>query len=169
MVLPPPSPIGISNREQDSILSAGASGPPNPFARPLPPQSNPSRESLGSRDGTMLPGSRDGDRMETPVSALPSRYMGNMGGDYLPSPGNLFFGDWGVGGFRGGGGELPSPLNFTTPVVGVGPSFAREDSAKDAARPGTADMANNNGAGKRKTPDIDEQSGGDEKRVKIEP
>ena len=92
------------------------------------------------------------------------------GGDYLPSPGNLFFGEGAWAGFRGGANELPSPLNFTTPVVGVGPSFLREDSAKDSAggvnRPGTADMGN--GAAKRKSPENDKEAGGDEKRPKIE-
>lgn len=160
MVLPPPSPIGT--RDENSILSAGATGPPNPFARPLPPQSNPSRESLGSRDGTMLPGSRDGDRMETPVSALPSRFMNN---DFLPSP-STFFSEWGMGSFRGSGGELPSPLNFATPVVGIGPSFARDEPRGDSARPGTSSEQGSQGA-KRKSPD-NEEAGGDEKRPKIE-
>ncbi|KLP01153.1 putative RLM1-transcription factor of the MADS box family [Fusarium fujikuroi] len=94
LVLPPPSPSA------SAILSAGATGPPNPFARP-PPQQNV-----------------NGD---TPVSALPSRFLTN---ELLPSP-SSFYPDWN---FRGGDSNtLPSPLNFATPVVGSGPSFLRDD------------------------------------------
>ncbi|SPJ75791.1 probable RLM1 - transcription factor of the MADS box family [Fusarium torulosum] len=94
LVLPPPSPSA------SAILSAGATGPPNPFARP-PPQQNVNGE--------------------TPVSALPSRFLTN---ELLPSP-SSFYPDWN---FRGGDSNtLPSPLNFATPVVGSGPSFLRDD------------------------------------------
>jgi MADS-box transcription factor len=58
---------------------------------------------------------------ETPVSALPSRFLTN---ELLPSP-SSFYPDWN---FRGGDSNtLPSPLNFATPVVGSGPSFLRDD------------------------------------------
>lgn len=100
--LPPPSPSG------PALLSAGATGPPNPFARPPP------RDTTG------------GVGVETPVSALPSRFLNS---DLLPSP-SSFYPDWN---FRGGGGDsntLPSPLNFATPVVGTGPSFLREEGGK---------------------------------------
>ncbi|KAK3187493.1 resistance to lethality of mkk1p386 overexpression [Lecanicillium sp. MT-2017a] len=93
VVLPPPSPSA------SALLSAGATGPPNPFARP-PPQERVN---------------------ETPVSALPSRFLG---GDLLPSP-SSFYPDWN---FRAtDNNTLPSPLNFATPVVGSGPSFLREE------------------------------------------
>lgn len=58
IVLPPPSPSA------SALLSAGATGPPNPFAKPPP--------------------------AETPASALPSRFLGN---DLLPSP-SSFYNDW---------------------------------------------------------------------------
>ncbi|KOS21582.1 Transcription factor RLM1 [Escovopsis weberi] len=94
MVLPPPSPSA------QTLLSAGAIGPPNPFARP-PPQQNINGE--------------------TPVSALPSRFLNN---ELLPSP-NSFYPEWNLR--AADSNTLPSPLNFTTPVVGVGPSFLRDD------------------------------------------
>lgn len=94
VVLPPPSPSA------SALLSAGASGPPNPFARPPPAQ---------NMNG------------ETPVSALPSRFLNH---DFLPSP-SSFYPEWN---FRGSDSNtLPSPLNFATPVVGNGPSFLRDD------------------------------------------
>ena len=51
--------------------------------------------------------------IETPISALPSRYMSN---ELLPSPSNFFsdWGDWnrdrGIGGGTGMSAVLPSPL-----------------------------------------------------------
>ncbi|CBX95706.1 predicted protein [Plenodomus lingam JN3] len=102
VVLPPPSPSA------NSLLSAGATGPPNPFARPPPPSNN---NSYGSRDN-----------METPISALPSRFVEN---GLLPSP-SSFYPEWGFGREST---MLPSPLNFQTPIAPTGPSFSRDDSA----------------------------------------
>ncbi len=99
MVLPPPSPSA------SALLSAGASGPPNPFARPPPHQNN-------------------NVNIDTPVSALPSRFLNN---EFLPSP-SSFYPDWNFGS-RGDSATLPSPLNFATPVVGTGPSFLRDDNS----------------------------------------
>lgn len=97
MVLPPPSPSA------SSLLSAGASGPPNPFARPVPHQNN------------------NNMNIDTPVSALPSRFLNN---EFLPSP-SSFYPEWN---FRGSDSNtLPSPLNFATPVISNGPSFLRDD------------------------------------------
>ncbi|KAK3330079.1 hypothetical protein B0H66DRAFT_44713 [Apodospora peruviana] len=97
VVLPPPSPSA------SALLSAGASGPPNPFARPVPHQNN------------------NNMNIDTPVSALPSRFLNN---EFLPSP-SSFYPNWD---FRGNeNNTLPSPLNFATPVVGTGPSFLRDD------------------------------------------
>ncbi|TVY58863.1 Transcription factor SMP1 [Lachnellula suecica] len=130
VVLPPPSPSA------STLLSAGASGPPNPFARPNPV----SQPSQGN--------SNTSNMIDTPVSALPSRFMTN---EFLPSP-SSFYPEWN---FRGNDNNtLPSPLNFATPVVGTGPSFLREDSGE---RPG-----------KRKTPDMEgsDGGGGDPKRPK---
>ncbi|KAK4128643.1 hypothetical protein N657DRAFT_585865 [Parathielavia appendiculata] len=95
VVLPPPSPSA------STLLSAGATGPPNPFARPPPHQSNMN--------------------IDTPVSALPSRFLGE---GFLPSPGG-FYADWGLKNDH----NALSPLNFGTPVVGTGPSFLRDDLA----------------------------------------
>lgn len=108
VVLPPPSPSA------NSLLSAGATGPPNPFARPPPPSNN---SSYGSRDN-----------METPISALPSRFVEN---GLLPSP-SSFYPEWGFG---RDSNMLPSPLNFQTPIVQTGPSFSRDDSADRKRKP----------------------------------
>ncbi|EPE24733.1 SRF-like protein [Glarea lozoyensis ATCC 20868] len=139
VVLPPPSPSA------SALLSAGASGPPNPFARPHHPVSQPSQNSNTSNN-----------MIDTPVSALPSRFMNNS--DFLPSP-SSFYPEWAFGG-RNDSNTLPSPLNFATPVVGTGPSFLREDSGDRAQ------------GGKRKTPEGDGGSegsgGGDSKRMKTD-
>ncbi|KAF2459976.1 hypothetical protein BDY21DRAFT_281551 [Lineolata rhizophorae] len=104
VVLPPPSPSA------SALLSAGATGPPNPFARPPPPTNN---NSYGNRS----------DNMETPISALPSRFVSDQ---LLPSP-SSFYPEWGFG---RDSNMLPSPLTFQTPVVTNGPSFRDEDTEK---------------------------------------
>ncbi|APA09699.1 hypothetical protein SS1G_06124 [Sclerotinia sclerotiorum 1980 UF-70] len=141
MVLPPPSPSA------SALLSAGASGPPNPFARPHP-VTQPSQGSNAS--GNNNNSNNNIIESVTPVSALPSRFMNN---EFLPSP-SSFYPEWNYG--RGGDSNtLPSPLNFATPVVGTGPSFLRDD--------------NGDRGGKRKTPEQDEnRDGGDQKRLKHE-
>lgn len=101
MVLPPPSPSA------SALLSAGATGPPNPFARPPPPANNAF-------------GNNRADNMETPISALPSRFLADQ---LLPSP-SSFYNDWGFG---RDSNMLPSPSNFQTPVVQNGPAFAADD------------------------------------------
>jgi MADS-box transcription factor len=91
--------------------------------------------------------------IDTPVSALPSRFLNN---EFLPSP-SSFYPEWN---FRGNDSNtLPSPLNFATPVVGTGPSFLREDPTPH----------------KRKTPEIsgngphhEPLEGGEAKRVKVD-
>jgi MADS-box transcription factor len=125
VLLPPPSPSAAS-----SLLSAGASGPPNPFARPPPPANN---GSYGNRN-----------EMETPGSALPSRFIEN---GLLPSPSAFYAPEWGFGRDTN---MLPSPLNFQTPVISNGPSFARDDSADR----------------KRKTSEEGSDGGGGSKRIK---
>ena len=105
VVLPPPSPSA------SALLSAGAQGPPNPFARPLPPgTSNQNNQAYNGNNN-----------MDTPMSALPSRFAEGL----LPSP-SSFYPEWGFS-RSGDSNMLPSPLNFQTPVVGNGPSFSRED------------------------------------------
>ena len=108
VVLPPPSPSA------SAILSAGAQGPPNPFARPHPPN-HASQNSHGNNN----------NNIETPISALPSRFVADA---LLPSP-STFYPEWGFGRVGGEGNTLPSPLNFQTPVAGNGPGFREEDAA----------------------------------------
>ncbi|KAF2766911.1 hypothetical protein EJ03DRAFT_329678 [Teratosphaeria nubilosa] len=103
VVLPPPSPSA------GTLLSAGAQGPPNPFARPAPPMST-------------NPHAMNREHIETPISALPSRFMSD---NLLPSP-STFYPEWGFG-RSGDGNMLPSPLNFQTPVVSNGQGWREED------------------------------------------
>ena len=132
VVLPPPSPSA------GALLSAGAQGPPNPFARPAPPMStNP---HAANRDAPT--GFKD---METPISALPSRFMSD---NLLPSP-SSFYPEWGFGSGRSADGNmLPSPLNFQTPVVANGGGWGRSEPGEEKKRA------------------AEEVGGGDEKRVR---
>lgn len=107
VVLPPPSPSA------GALLSAGATGPPNPFARPPPPQVN---GQYGGRND-----------LETPISALPSRFVSDQ---LLPSP-SSFYAQWGFGGRDDN--MLPSPLAFPTPLAANGPSFRDSEDAAGAA------------------------------------
>lgn len=114
VVLPPPSPSA------SAILSAGASGPRNPFARPHPPGGPSQGQSYSSNNNSI----------ETPISALPSRFVAD---GLLPSP-SSFYPEWN---FRGSGGDsnlLPSPLNLQTPVMG-GSSFREEDGDRKRKSP----------------------------------
>lgn len=116
VLLPPPSPSA------GALLSAGAQGPPNPFARPAPPMStNPHAMN------------REANHIETPISALPSRFMSN---ELLPSPGTFLSG-WNFGGRSADDSNmLPSPLNFQTPVVSNGQGWREEDRKRQAEEEG---------------------------------
>lgn len=104
-VLPPPSPSA------SALLSAGATGPPNPFARPPPPTVNGFNGGSSRND------------IETPISALPSRFVSDQ---LLPSPGS-FYADW----FSGRDNNmLPSPLAFPTPVATKSSGFGEEEERK---------------------------------------
>ncbi|KAJ5192485.1 Transcription factor MADS-box [Penicillium cf. viridicatum] len=116
VVLPPPSPSA------GAILSAGAQGPPNPFARPPPPVAATRNDSYGSGSGNPNNGNNS-NNIETPISALPSRFVSDA---LLPSP-SSFFPEWGFGRSGPDSNMLPSPLTFPTPAVQSGPSFSRED------------------------------------------
>ena len=105
VVLPPPSPSA------GTLLSAGAQGPPNPFARPPPP-------GTGTQNG-----SYGGNNLDTPISALPSRFVSDA---LLPSP-SSFFPEWGFGRSGPDTNMLPSPLTFPTPAAQAGPGFSRDD------------------------------------------
>lgn len=60
--------------------------------------------------------------METPISALPSRFVSDQ---LLPSP-SSFYPEWGFGRQDN---MLPSPLTFQTPVAANGSSFKEQDEA----------------------------------------
>ncbi|KAK9478805.1 hypothetical protein V1514DRAFT_306003 [Lipomyces japonicus] len=106
VLLPPPSPSTYMNAN-----SLG--GPGNPFARPATSSSQsyqaPVNSNVSSNNGN--------GREQTPISALPSRYVS----DLLPSPSVFYSADWGsqFGSKNSGLGQdlLPSPLQFHTPVV----------------------------------------------------
>jgi len=108
IVLPPPSPSA------SAVLSAGASGPPNPFARPAPPASNSQNTNAYSENR---------NNIDTPISALPSRFVNE---NLLPSP-SSFYPEWGFGRTGPDSALLPSPLTFPTPINPTGPSFGRGD------------------------------------------
>ncbi|KAK8142052.1 hypothetical protein G3M48_009419 [Beauveria asiatica] len=112
IVLPPPSPSA------SALLSAGATGPPNPFARPPVNPQGISNTGIGNSNP---------NKNETPQSALPSRYLN---GEFLPSP-SSFYPEWNYK--ASDSNTLPSPLNFSTPVVGSGPSFLTQDQSQMAA------------------------------------
>jgi MADS-box transcription factor len=131
VVLPPPSPSA------SALLSAGAQGPPNPFARPPIPVNPGSQNSQAYNNN---------NNIETPISALPSRFVAD---GLLPSP-SSFYPEWNFGRSAVDGNMLPSPLNFQTPVVSTGPSFLRDD-GEDR---------------KRKSPEGDGQQEGSLKRIK---
>ena len=124
VVLPPPSPSA------SALMSAGTSGPPNPFARPHPPSSNAQNER---------------NNIDTPMSALPSRFVDNA---FLPSP-SSFYPEWGFGNRGGDSNMLPSPLNFQTPITSHGPSFLREDSSDAMKRKSPEGDVSDGNAAKR--------------------
>ena len=128
VVLPPPSPSA------SAILSAGAQGPPNPFARPHPPAHNANGGSFSSNNN-----------IETPISALPSRFVAD---GLLPSP-SSFYPEWGFGRSGGDSNMLPSPLNFQTPVIGNGPSFLRDEDGERKRKSPDGDGQSETGNAKR--------------------
>ncbi|KAJ5623312.1 hypothetical protein N7490_011917 [Penicillium lividum] len=137
VVLPPPSPSA------GAILSAGAQGPPNPFARPPPPGT----QSQSNAYGNSMNNGNSSNNIETPISALPSRFVSDA---LLPSP-SSFFPDWGYGRSGPDSSLLPSPLNFPTPALPSGPSFAREDE-QDKKRKSPDSGTQDEGANKKPKP-----------------
>ncbi len=110
VVLPPPSPSA------GALLSAGASGPPNPFARPAPPNQN-----TGAYNDNR-------NNIDTPISALPSRFVAD---GLLPSP-SSFYPEWGFGRSGPDSNMLPSPLTFPTPINPTGPGLFGRGEAENA-------------------------------------
>ncbi|KAK4965260.1 resistance to lethality of mkk1p386 overexpression, partial [Elasticomyces elasticus] len=86
------------------------------YPQPPPPPPPPPPAGPSSRDA-----------IETPISALPSRFMND---NLLPSP-SSFYPGWDFGGRDGN--TLPSPLNFQTPVVGLG-GWRQEEEERDRER-----------------------------------
>lgn len=119
VVLPPP-PSPLRSPSGSAMLSAGASGPPNPFARPHPPGGPSQGQSYSSNNNSI----------ETPISALPSRFVAD---GLLPSP-SAFYPEWNFGRSGGDSNLLPSPLNLQTPVM-VGSSFRDEDGDRKRKSP----------------------------------
>lgn len=78
--------------------------------------------------------------METPISALPSRFVEN---GLLPSP-SSFYPEWDFGRQSN---MLPSPLPFQTPVAPNGPSFGRDEPADRKRKP--SDEGSDAGSQKR--------------------
>lgn len=138
VVLPPPSPSA------GAILSAGAQGPPNPFARPPPPGTTQAGAFGSSGVATSNVGNNN---IDTPMSALPSRFVSDA---LLPSP-SSFFPEWGFGRSGPDSNLLPSPLTFPTPAVQSGPSFSREDE-QDKKRKSPDDGQGADAANKRPKP-----------------
>lgn len=136
MILPPPSP--------STLLSASASGPPNPFARPLPPSATNQSNNAAAYAAN--------NTIETPMSALPSRFLTE---GMLPSP-SSFYPEWGFS--RSGGGDgniLPSPLAVPTPIQGLGAGSGFGAGSREGIAGGNGGEGGEVGAGdrKRKTPD----------------
>ena len=113
VVLPPPSPSA------GAITSAGAQGPPNPFARPPPPSQSSTTGAFPNGNGQHNSNSSSGNNMDTPISALPSRFVSDA---LLPSP-SSFFPEWGFGRTGPDSNVLPSPLTFPTPSGQTAPGF----------------------------------------------
>lgn len=124
LVLPAPSPRSAS---AGAILSAGATGPSNPFARPNIPKKEASNSEW--RDG-----------IASPISALPSRVMAESG--YMNSPSSMFP-ELGFGSLHGN--TLASPAVYQpTPITYNGPSFRDDaESKKDEKRQRSVDDADN--------------------------
>ncbi|EEH10749.1 SRF-type transcription factor RlmA [Histoplasma capsulatum G186AR] len=114
VVLPPPSPSATA------LLSAGAQGPPNPFARPPPPSAVVTSSSQNNTSSTFSSNSHNNNNIDTPISALPSRFVSDT---LLPSP-SSFYPEWGFGRSGPDSNVLPSPLTFPTPIVTNGPGFS---------------------------------------------
>ncbi|OJD26784.1 hypothetical protein ACJ73_01825 [Blastomyces percursus] len=118
VVLPPPSPSATT------LLSAGAQGPPNPFARPPPPSVATSSQNNAAA-GYSNSSNNHNNNIDTPISALPSRFVSDT---LLPSP-SSFYPEWGFGRSGPDSNVLPSPLTFPTPVVTNGPGFSSSNNS----------------------------------------
>jgi uncharacterized C2H2 Zn-finger protein len=105
----------------DSLLSLGEKSPADPFARPSSANSPPNPFSRSSPPANRNPDGSHSD-IDTPISALPSRFLED---GILPSP-SSFYPEWSFG--HGDTNVLPSPLTFHTPVIPSGPSFGYDES-----------------------------------------
>ncbi|OJD14113.1 hypothetical protein AJ78_05513 [Emergomyces pasteurianus Ep9510] len=179
VVLPPPSPSA------SALLSAGAQGPPNPFARPPPPSSVVTSSQNNASGGAYSNSSNTSNNnnhtntnnnIDTPISALPSRFVSDT---LLPSP-SSFYPEWGFGRSGPDSNVLPSPLTFPTPVVTNGPGFSNLNSHSHSGSSLKEVMVEDGGGvgmdKKRKSPEGGVSAGGHGshagiaagKRVKVE-
>ncbi|KAK9327971.1 hypothetical protein V1520DRAFT_347397 [Lipomyces starkeyi] len=164
VLLPPPSPSTYLNANSlggpgnpfarpASLSSAGASGPSHTF-----PPATSSAANVNVINATSMPNARE----QTPISALPSRYVS----DLLPSPSTLYTpADWGLQ-FSAKNGMLaqdllPSPLQFHTPVV----SSAAQSFNRDRSGLGERET-DGSGLKRRGWSDEDDGEGSEEKRIK---
>ncbi|KAK9239792.1 hypothetical protein V1525DRAFT_397663 [Lipomyces kononenkoae] len=164
VLLPPPSPSTYLN-------ASSLGGPGNPFARPASlsgvgasgpshafPQATSGAANTNATNISSMPNARE----QTPISALPSRYVS----DLLPSPSTLYTpADWGLQ-FSAKNGMLgqdllPSPLQFHTPVV----SSAAQSFARDRSSLGERE-SDFSGLKKRGWSDEDDGDSPEEKRIK---
>lgn len=135
VVLPPPSPSA------GAIHSAGAQGPPNPFARPPPPVT----AAAAAQNNNAY---NNNNNIETPISALPSRFVSDA---LLPSPSSFFPAEWGFGRSGPDSNILPSPLVFPTPQVQTGPGFGREEEQEKKRKSPDSGSSGEGAAKKAKT------------------
>ncbi|KAK9316729.1 hypothetical protein V1524DRAFT_452391 [Lipomyces starkeyi] len=164
VLLPPPSPSTYLNANSlggpgnpfarpASLSSAGASGPSHTF-----PPATSGAANANVINATSMPHARE----QTPISALPSRYVS----DLLPSPSTLYTpADWGLQ-FSAKNGMLgqdllPSPLQFHTPVV----SSAAQSFNRDRSGLGERET-DGSGLKRRGWSDEDDGEGSEEKRIK---
>ncbi|KAK9372609.1 uncharacterized protein V1513DRAFT_451933 [Lipomyces chichibuensis] len=163
VLLPPPSPSTYLNANslggpgnpfaRPSLSSAGASGPSHTF-----PPATSGAANANVVNVTSMPNARE----QTPISALPSRYVS----DLLPSPSTLYTpADWGLQ-FSAKNGMLgqdllPSPLQFHTPVV----SSAAQSFNRDRSGLGERET-DGSGLKRRGWSDEDDAEGSEEKRIK---
>lgn len=89
-----------------------------------------------NRDTNSSSSNGNNNNIETPMSALPSRFMSDQ---LLPSP-SAFYSEWGFGGRSGDSNMLPSPLNFQTPVVANGQGWREEDRKRAAEEEGGGEV-----------------------------
>lgn len=155
VVLPPPSPSA------SALLSAGAQGPPNPFARPPPPGTAVAAAAAAAASQNNAAYSNNSNNIETPISALPSRFVSDT---LLPSP-SSFYPEWGFGRSGPDSNMLPSPLAFPTPTAPNAPAFNSGNNNNN--NNGNNNRELDDAERKRKSPDANNNTQ-DGKRLRVD-